>query len=139
MTTTNSVQAAQRAAGTRIDGAINGGTLRRFHYDIPLTGQAAGDVVNLGKKPRNFRFMYGLANSDTDLGASATIAVGVVGTPGKYRAAATHRTTDTPAIFGTRAAAAGTEIEEEDLILTVGAAALPGSGNLSIEIVASEF
>lgn len=138
MTTTNSTQAALRAAGTRIDGAINGGKLRRFHYDIVLASQASGDTINLGKKPRNHRFMYGLVNSDTSL-STATIAIGIAGSTGKYRAAAVHTTTNAPVLFGVTAPAIAGEGEEEDLILTIGTAALPASGNLAIEFVTSEF
>jgi hypothetical protein len=138
MATHNSVQAAARASGSRLDGTINGGALRRFRYDIVLEGQASGDTINLGKKPRNHRFFAGAANSDVSLGAS-TIAIGLAGNAGKYRAAGVHTTPNTPVLFGTHAASAAGEGEEEDLILTVGAASLPGAGNLAIEIVTSEF
>lgn len=134
----NSVQAAARAAGTRLDGTINGGTVRRFRYDIVLAAQASGDTINLGRKPRNHRFLFGAVNSDVSL-STATISVGIDGDAGKYRAAAVHTTTNSPVLFGKQAAAAAAEGEEEDLILTIGTAALPGAGNLSIEIVTSEF
>lgn len=136
MATTNSTQAAQRAAGTRLDGTINGGTLHRFRYDIVLASQGATDTINLGKKPRNHRFMRGYLVSDTSLGTAAP-SIGIAGNVAKYRAAAVHTTVDQPLVFGKYAAVAEGEIEEEDLILTISTAALPASGNLSVEIVTS--
>lgn len=136
MVTTNSTQAALRVAGTRLDGTINGGEIRRFRYDIVLASQGATDTINLGKKPRNHRFMRGYLVSDTSLGTAAP-SIGVAGNVAKHRAAAVHTTVDQPVIFGKYAAVVEGEIEEEDLILTNTTAAFPASGNLSVEIVTS--
>lgn len=133
----NSVQAALRLAGTLVDGRIAGGRITRHRYDVVLAGQAVGDTINLGPKPRGFLFADGALNSDVSLGTS-TIAVGTAASPEKYRAAAVHQTPDTPVRFGKTAAAQEAEPAGEDLILTIGVAALPGAGNLAVEVFCSD-
>ncbi|HEY0149855.1 MAG TPA: hypothetical protein VGB70_12740 [Allosphingosinicella sp.] len=133
----NSVQAAAKAAGKKLDGAINGGSLRRFQVDVNLAAQASGDTINLLTLPRGYRFAYGVLNSDTSLGAS-TLAIGVAADPAKFRAAAIFTATDTPTLFGKQAPTREAEGDEQAIIATVGAAALPGAGNLTIDIYASE-
>lgn len=133
----NSVQAAAKAAGSKLDGAIHGGKLRRFRADVNLASQASGDTINLITLPRGYRFAHGMLNTDTSLGAS-TLAIGVSGTAAKFRAAATFTATDTPTPFGKQAPTEEAEGAEQAIIATIGTAALPASGNLTIDIYASE-
>lgn len=137
MATFNSVQAAARAAGTKLDGAVHGGKLRRFRADINLASQASGDVGTLLTLPRGYRFAYGVLNTDTSLG-TATISIGVSGTAAKFRAAAVFTATDTPTLFGKQAPTEEAEGSEQEILLTVGTAALPAAGNLTVDIYASE-
>jgi len=66
---------------------------------------------------------------------STTIAVGIAGTVGKYRSAATYTTTDTWTELGA-ASTLGVELTaEEQLILTTAAAALPSSGTLMVRVL----
>ena len=138
MPTTNSTQAADKALGKKLDGAINGAPLKCFRVEVPLAAQAAADIINLLTLPRGYRFAYGVMVASVGLGAAATVAIGVAGTPAKYRAAAIMNNADTPTLFGTQAAAAEAEGAEKDIIATVGAAALPGAGTLTVFIFASE-
>lgn len=133
----NSVQAAAKAAGSKLDGAIHGGTLRRFRADVNLAAQASGDTINLVTLPRGYRFAYGVLNSDTSLGTS-TVSIGTAASPAKHRAAATFTATDTPTLFGKQAATEEAEGGEQAIIATIGTAALPGAGNLTVDIFASE-
>ncbi|ARS27616.1 hypothetical protein [Sphingomonas sp. KC8] len=127
---------ARRNAGKSLDGDLNSAPLRRFQAVVPLAAQASADVGYLVELPRGYRFAHGMLNTDTSLGA-ATIAIGVPGTPAKYRAAAAFTATDTPTMFGKAAALAEAEPETQTIILTVGAAALPGAGTLIVDVYAS--
>ncbi len=133
----NSTQAAEKAAGKKLDGAINGAPLKTFRCEVPLTGQAIGDTINLFTLPRGYRFAHGVLVASVGLG-TATLAVGTAANPGKYRAAAVMNSADTPTLFGTQAAAAEAEGAEKDVIATVGTAALPAAGTLTVFIFASE-
>lgn len=130
------------------DGGVIGGRMRRFRKVLTLASQAVGTVSLDLRIPPGMNFAHGILNSDTSLGTS-TIAIGVSGATGKYRAAAVFTATDTPTLFGVNAAvrsttktgssvgaspkvaSAGTD---EDIILTVAVAALPASGNLVIDL-----
>jgi hypothetical protein len=132
----NSVQAAALAAGSQLDGRIHGGTLRRFRADVNLASQASGDTINLVTLPRGYSFAHGILNSDTSLG-TATLAIGVAGTAAKFRAAATFTATDTPTLFGKQAPTEEAEGDAQAIIASIGTAALPASGNLTVDIYAS--
>ena len=65
---------------------------------------------------------------------SSTIAIGVAGTAGKYRAAATHTAT-VATMFGISSAADDAPLTaEETVILTNTTAALPSSGTLVVDL-----
>lgn len=118
--------------------AAYGARLKRFRASITLASQASTDTVVLADLPAGFTFAYGVLTSSVTLGSS-TVAVGNATTPAKYKAAAVFTAVDTPTMFGTAIAgaaqAAGTATER--VILTVGAAALPASGTLVVDIYAS--
>ena len=116
------------------EGAVQGGRIRRFRASITLAGQADGDTVTLAKVPAGYAFAYGVMTASDSLGSSE-VAVGVDGTPAKYRASAVFTDTDTPTMFGGAAAIAGDPLTDaEDVILTVDAAALPSSGTLVVDL-----
>jgi hypothetical protein len=127
------------------DGSVFGGRMRRYRAVVTLASQAAG-TVDLGMRiPPGHVFAFGVLTGDTSLGSS-TVAIGITGATGKYRAAATHTAT-VPTLFGVTAAVAATthtssevgssplgEGTNEDIIATVAAAALPASGTLVIDM-----
>ncbi|MGB3502269.1 MAG: hypothetical protein WBA44_11635 [Mesorhizobium sp.] len=145
------------------NGALFDARPRLYRTSIPLEGQTSGSKIDLGIIPAGRYFVAGILLTDTSLG-SATLAigtadaVGVVGDPTKYRAAATFTTTDVPTLFG-KAAATGAVTQpawgreeigvigsgspyttaniEEKIVATVGSAALPSSGTLVVTLVFS--
>lgn len=126
-----------------------GGRSRWYRATIPLdapktssntngSGVTTSDTVVLFTRPPGMRFARGFITSSVSLGTS-TISIGVSGAPAKYKAAATFIAVDTPTAFGvaTQMAAAATAASE-DVILTVGAAALPTTAG-AVLIVDMEF
>lgn len=117
------------------DSAIVSGKVRRLRASYALAAQAIGDTLEIGDLPEGASVVAGAITSSVSL-ATSTLEVGVAGTTGKYRTAATHATADQPVLFGNAAAkddpalAAG-----ETLIATVGVAALPAAGILVIDIL----
>lgn len=116
-------------------GGAHGGRMRRYRATITLASQADGDTVTLAKIPAGSFFAYGVLSGSATLGSS-TIAIGVSGTAGKYRAAATHTAT-VPTMFGI-ATEVGNQtpvaVGGETVILTNTTAALPASGTLVVDL-----
>ena len=118
---------------TKPSASVVGGRLRRFRATITLASQADGDTVVLAKVPAGHVFAYGVLTGSASLGSS-TIAIGISGTAGKYRAAAAHTAT-VPTFFGVASAVAGAALTaEETVILTNTTAALPSSGTLVVDL-----
>lgn len=119
---------------TNANGAVQGGRLRRFRATITLASQADGDTITLAKVPAGYAFAYGVINASATLGSTATVAIGVSGTAGKYRTAATF-TAAAPTLFGNVAAVDDAPLTaSETVIMTVGAAALPSSGTCTVDL-----
>ena len=74
------------------------------------------------------RFLYGVINTSLSLGTS-TVAIGIAGTTGKYRAAATFTAVDTPTLFGSVLAgvAPSALASPDNVIMTIGVANLPNT------------
>lgn len=138
MATTFSAEAALALNSTpakKVDGAKWGARMRRYRATITLAGQANGDDIVLFRVPAGSVFAYGVLNSSATLGASATVAIGVSGTTAKYRAAAVFQTPNAPTLFGLNSAVDDDALTaDEDVLLTIGAAALPGSGTLIVDM-----
>jgi hypothetical protein len=118
---------------TNANGAVQGGRIRRFRATITLASQADGDTVVLAQVPAGYAFAYGIINASATLGSS-TVAIGVSGTAGKYRAAATF-TSATPTLFGVVGAVDDAPLTSgETVILTNTTAALPSSGTLTVDL-----
>lgn len=119
-------------------GAVHGGRLRMYRASITLASQATTDTIVLAKLHSGQSVRYGVLNSSVSLGTS-TVAIGITGTTGKYRAAATFTAVDTPTLFGPTAAnsAAAPMTAEETVFITIGTAALPASGTLVIDLYVS--
>lgn len=121
---------------TKANGGVVGGRLRRYRATITMASQASGDTVVLTKLPAGSVFAFGVVNASATLG-SATIAVGNSTTAGKYKAAATF-TAAAPTMFGLYSAADDSALTaEEEVIMTIGAAALPSSGTLVVDLFVS--
>lgn len=116
--------------------SVYGGRLKRLRASVTLASQATTDTLQFGNLPAGAVFAYGVINSDTSLGSS-TLAIGISGTTGKYRAAATFTSTDTPTFFGKAAEAAASDAglsAEQTVIGTIASAALPSSGTLVVDL-----
>jgi hypothetical protein len=118
---------------TNSNGAVQGGRLRRYRASITMADQADGDTITLARVPAGMAFAYGVINASATLG-SATVAIGVAGTPAKYRAAAVF-TSAAPTLFGAVAAVDDAPLSDaEVVILTIGADDLPSSGTLVVDL-----
>lgn len=124
----------------KADGRKQGGTLRCYQYTLDLaaatTAKNIGDTNLLARLPRGERFLSGMLNPSVGLGAAATIAIGIAGTPAKYRAAAIQNTAEARESFGLSTALDDEPLlASEDVIMTIGVAALPGAGIITGHIL----
>jgi hypothetical protein len=107
--------------------------LRRYRAAITLAAQATTDTIFVAFLPSGDDFAFGMMYTSVSL-ATSTVAIGIVGTTGKYRVAATFTTVDTPTTFGTTAQNIAPGLTAEDQVfITIAVAALPGAGSLSVE------
>jgi len=121
--------------------AYVGGRVRRYRNVINLATVNGGsavttaDTIALTEIPAGSVFDYGMLTSSVTLGTS-TLAIGVAGTTGKYRAAAVSTAVDTPAIFGGATAQADTDPSLAVIypIVTVAVANLPTTGTVVIDL-----
>lgn len=98
--------------------------------------EAIADDIVLGELPQNSMITNIRICTDTSLG-SATIAIGVPGTTGKYVAATTFTTPlNVPVTLGPKASvfSAGPEATRQTIIATVAAAALPVGADITFLI-----
>lgn len=110
--------------------------LKRMRATFTLASQATTDTLVIGNLPAGATFAFGVLTSSVTLGSS-TLAIGISGTAGKYRAAATFTAADTPTFFGTAAQAGAADpglSADEQVIGTIAAAALPASGTLVVDL-----
>lgn len=108
--------------------------LRRMRATITLASQATTDTLVFANLPSGATFAFGVITSSVSLGSS-TLAIGISGTTGKYRAAAAFTSVDTPTLFGPAARVADAPLAaEEQVIGTIAAAALPASGTLVVDL-----
>lgn len=122
------------ATGYKPAATVYGARIKRFRAYVTYAAQTTSDTITLANIPPGATFMYGVLNADTSSG-STTIAIGISGTAGKYRAAAAFTSTNTPTIFGVCAPAfAGPSAAEEQIIATLAGATAPGSGNLVVDL-----
>lgn len=110
--------------------------LKRLRATYTYASQTTSDTLVVGNLPAGATFAYGLVNTSVTTN-TATIAIGITGTTGKYRAAAAVTGVDTPTLFGTVATEAAADpalSAEEQVICTIGTASLPASGTLVVDI-----
>lgn len=117
--------------------SVYGGRLRRIRGTFTLASQVFGtDTLVVGNLPAGATLAFGVLNSTVSLGTS-TLAIGISGTTGKYRAAATFTATDTPTLFGPAAVVGAADpalAAEEQVFCTIGIANLPASGTLVVDL-----
>lgn len=116
------------------DGRVYNATLKRFRATITLATQTTSDTIVIADVPPGYAFAYGMLNTDTSLGSS-TVAIGITGTTGKYRAAAVFTATNTPTLFGLATSAGAAALSANEVIfITIAAANFPASGNLVVDM-----
>lgn len=131
MATQSGTQMTKLNAGTApAPGFVDGG-VHVFNEEITLASQPTTDIIEVARLPRGAIPLFGVIETDTSLGA-ATVAIGIAGATGKYRAAAVFTATDTPILFGVGAAIGAALTAQETVIVTIAAAALPASGVLRV-------
>jgi hypothetical protein len=105
------------------------GRVRVFNETVTLATQTTSDTIEIAQLPKGARVLYGVLTTDTSL-VSSTVAIGIAGATGKYRAAATFTATNTPTLFGVTAGIGTALAAEETVIITIAAANFPSSGTL---------
>lgn len=105
------------------------GTVRCFAETVTFATQTTGDTIVVARIPKGAVFLYGVLNNDTSTG-SATVAIGITGTTGKYRAALA-KTTVVPEVYGVATTMSTADTLERTVFITIAAASLPTSGVLT--------
>ena len=120
---------------SKADGSVMGGRTRRRRATITMAAQASADtIVLVNDLYEGEHFAFGIITASATL-ATATVSVGRRSAPAEYRAAAVFTAVDTPTLFGKAAAVSGVANPTlEDVIATIGTAALPGAGTLVIDL-----
>lgn len=115
------------------DPAFVGGTVRCFVEEVTLATQTTSDTIEVARLPNGAVPLYGVLSTSVTLG-TATVAIGITGTTGKYRAAGVLTAT-TPEVFGVNAALGEALAAEEIVFITIGTASLPASGTLRVMFI----
>lgn len=122
--------------GYRPTASVYQASLFRLRGSIQMQSQTTSDTLNLGVLPIGSTFVLGFLNA-TALISTTTIAIGNSSDSTKYRAALTvSGTGDQPQTFGKCAPEIATTplTADETVIATIGAANMPSSGNLVVDI-----
>lgn len=127
------------ATGYKPKASVYQARLKRLRATFTLgsTAVTTSDTLTIGVLPAGATFAYGVLTASATMGASATLAIGISGSTGKYRAAATFTSADTPTMFGTAATVGAADpglSAEETVFVTVGTASLPTSGTLVVDL-----
>ena len=106
-----------------------GGRVRRAYFDVTVPTTGIGDTMTLCRVPKGARVLGGSFAFSAAQGATATTAIGISGTTGKYRAAAVTNATTAFPIASTTAENLGTETTVEETIIATNAAATWTAGS----------
>lgn len=115
---------------------VYGARLKRLRGSFTLATQTTSDTLVIGTLPTGATFAFGKLTSSVSLGTS-TVAVGITGATGKYRAAAVFTAVDTPTDFGVATQVAQSDAglaAEETVFVTIATASLPASGTLVVDL-----
>ena len=132
MATLYGAQMTKVNAGTPTDPGFVDGSVRSFLEVVTLAGQATTDTVAVARLPKGAVLRGARIMTDTSLGTS-TVAIGIAGATGKYRAAAVFTTTDTWEEVGQAADFHAALSAEEEVFITIGTSDLPASGRLLVQ------
>lgn len=130
-----SSQAAANAGTDLASSALLGGKVRLASAVFTCASDAAGTYTSPIRLPKGAVIIGAFIDASATMGASATLAIGISGSTGKYRAAATFTSADTLTWLGLNATLLTPLTAEEQIILTVAVAALPASGRLLIGFI----
>lgn len=120
--------------GLKPAATVYGARLKRLRATFTYATQTTSDTLIVGSLPTGATFAFGVINTSAST-STATLAIGISGTTGKYRAAAAQTTTDTPTFFGPAAQASASPLSaEEQVFITIGTASLPASGTLVVDL-----
>lgn len=119
----------------KVSPAAHGGRVRVLSDTVTMAAQTTSDTIVLfgGRLPVGAQVLYGVLTTSATLGSSQ-IAIGITGSTGKYRAAATFTSTNTPTLFGVAAGLLTPVTTEEQIFITISAADLPSSGTLHVQL-----
>lgn len=132
-TTANQTSAA---VGYRPRASAQLANLRRVRGTFTLATQTTSDTLVIGELPAGATFAYGVITTSVTLGTS-TVAVGITGAVGKYRAAAVFTAADTPQMFGPAIQVGAVDpalSANETVFVTIAVASLPASGTLVVDL-----
>lgn len=103
--------------------------IARGSYTLQASAVTTADTLNICIMPAGALFQFGVITTGVTLGTS-TVAIGISGTTGKYRAAAVFTTVDTPTMFGVASVVANQTplAADERIIGTIATANLPTTG-----------
>lgn len=110
------------------------GTVRVFAESVTYATQTTSDTIEIARLPKGAIPLYGVLTTSVTT-ATATIAIGITGTTGKYRAAAAATSADVPEVFGITGAMGVAITAAETVFITIGTASLPASGTLTVQFV----
>lgn len=135
MAITNGTQMATVKAGngSKVAPGLVGAKVRVFVENVTLASQSTGasNAIRIARVPAGARFLGVDISTTVSLGSS-TIKIGDSGNDDRFMEAATYTVVDTR-LSEAVAENIGYEFTEDtDILLEVGAAALPASGTLSI-------
>lgn len=122
MANNNSTQITNMAAYKDTANAT-GGRVRMAYFTCTVPTVGIADTMTLTKLPKGARVLGGQIQFTVAQGATATTAVGIAGTTGKYRAAAVTNATTAFALADSTTTNYGTETTAEETIIATNAAA----------------
>ena len=114
--------------------AFAGGKLRVLIEVFNCNGEAPGAYAIGAPLPAGAVPVLGFLVASTSTG-SATLAIGNKDNASRYRGGTILSQVDTPALFGPGLVVGAATLLAEQLLLTVGAAALPATGRLVIMLL----
>lgn len=121
-------------AGYKPSATVNQARLKRLRGLFTYATQTTSDTLVIGNLPTGATIAFGAITTSVSTG-SATLAVGITGTTGKYKAAGAVTTADVPQLFGLASAVGSAPLAaEEQVFVTIGTASLPGSGTLVVDL-----
>lgn len=116
---------------------VYGARLKRLRATFTANTQTTSDTLVVGNLPAGATFAFGVMTASATMGASATLAVGIAGNTGKYRAAAVFTAVDTPTFFGPASVIGAADpalTADEAVSVTIAAASLPAAGTLVVDL-----